>query len=339
VHQLPPARAADSRFHALVDADGNPVDDVWRAARARELLATVTEFDPDILVIELFPFGRRLMRFELLPLLETLTARPRPPRVACSVRDILVAKTNPDRLREMADTVERFFDPVLVHADPAVVTFDRTFPLTDRIAGRLRYTGYVCEADAPPVDPLLAAARDGVIVSAGGGAAGVALLRTAIAARPLSAAAAMPWRVLVADAVPDTDFAALRDGAGAGITVERARPDFRTLLCAAALSVSQAGYNTMMDIVQTGPRAVVVPFADDQETEQRTRAACFAERGLVTAVDPEGLDAAALTTSLAAAIDRTLAAPPPQRGGIDTGGAAATARILAGLTRPGMGET
>lgn len=329
LHQLPPAKAEDSRFQALVDGDGQPVDDAWRNSRARNLLDTVTAFDPDVLVIELFPFGRRLMRFELRPLLETVAASPRPPRVVCSVRDILVAKKKPERLDEMVDTVERFFDHVLVHADPAVVAFDRTFPPAERIAGKLRYTGYVCESEHPPATPLPAADRDGVIVSAGGGAVGVALLQTALAARPLSAAAAMPWRLLVADAVPADAFGDLQRQAGGSVTVERTRPDFRTLLCTAALSVSQAGYNTMMDLVQTGPRAVVVPYADGQETEQHTRAACFAERDLVTAVDPDGLDPAVL----AAAIDRTLDAPPPDRSGIDIGGAAATARFLAGLAR------
>lgn len=325
-HQLPPARAADSRFHDLVTADGAPADDAWRAARARALMETVTAFAPDVLVIELFPFGRRLMRFELLALLDAVTAWPRPPRVICSVRDILVAKKKPQRLEEMAATVIRYFDHVLVHADPAVVTFDRTFPLAGRIADKLRYTGYVCEADGPP---LAVADRDGIIVSAGGGDVGMTLLRTALAARPLSTAKDMPWRVLVADAVAEDDFAALQATAEAGVTIERARADFRTLLCTAALSVSQAGYNTVMDVIQTGPRAVVVPFADDQETEQRTRAACFAARGLVTAVDPDGLNA----QSLAAAIDSTLAAPPPVRGGIDTTGAATTARFLTGLAQ------
>jgi len=327
VHQLPPARAADSRFTALVDGDGRPVDEDWRAARARALTETMTAFAPDVLVIELYPFGRRLMRFELEPLLTAAVAAQPRPWVVCSVRDILVANKKPERLRDMAETVERVFDRVLVHADPAVVTFDRTFPLAGRIADRIRYTGYVCEADGPPVTPVPADRRDGVVVSAGGGAVGLALLRTALAARPLSAAAAMPWRLLAADAIAPADVAALQAAADTGVTVERTRPDFRALLCATALSISQAGYNTMMDIVQTGPRAVVVPFADDKETEQCTRAACFADRGLVTAVDPDGLTAAVL----AAAIDRTLAAPPPDRGAIDTGGARATARLLAEL--------
>jgi predicted glycosyltransferase len=40
-------------------------------------------------VIELFPFGRRQMRFELLPLLEAARARSPRPWIISSVRDVL----------------------------------------------------------------------------------------------------------------------------------------------------------------------------------------------------------------------------------------------------------
>src|SRR5213075_235335 len=51
--------------------------DAWRAARA------------DVLLVELFPFGRRQMRFELLPLLEDAQRLAPRPLVVCSVRDLL----------------------------------------------------------------------------------------------------------------------------------------------------------------------------------------------------------------------------------------------------------
>jgi predicted glycosyltransferase len=41
-----------------------------RAIRRTLLLQAFNEFNPDVLVTELFPFGRKHFRFELLPLLE-----------------------------------------------------------------------------------------------------------------------------------------------------------------------------------------------------------------------------------------------------------------------------
>src|SRR5262245_37954351 len=68
--QLPPMRAADGAFTAFIDEHGRPVDAEWKTRRRDALLACFTTFRPDVLITELFPFGRRQLEFELLPLLE-----------------------------------------------------------------------------------------------------------------------------------------------------------------------------------------------------------------------------------------------------------------------------
>jgi predicted glycosyltransferase len=324
--QLPPVRATDSSFSALVDEHGAPIDERWKQARAAALLELFHRLRPHGLIFEMFPFGRRQMRFELLPLLETArSANPRP-LILSSVRDVLVAKKKPERLAEMADLAERDFDAVLVHGDPKVIAFEQSFPLASRIAAKLRYTGYVAEAHSPP---LPAAQRAGVVVSAGGGPVGLRLMRTALEARAKSRLAAAPWRLLVAHAIGDEDFAALQALAQAtpGVAVERARADFRDLLAACTLSISQAGYNTVMEVLGAGARAVFAPFAEGAETEQLVRAEALAERGLCHLVPPQSLNAHAL----AEAIDGALDGPPPDIGAIDRGGAPNAARLLKGM--------
>ena len=93
--RLPPVRAADPSFKALVGEDDIPIDDAWRARRKTALLDAFEAADPDVVLIEMFPFGRWPFRFELLPLLESARGRA---RVVCSVRDILVAQAEPSRL-------------------------------------------------------------------------------------------------------------------------------------------------------------------------------------------------------------------------------------------------
>ena len=75
--QLPPVRAGAQGFSELVDAEGAPLTDAAKDARRDALLAHFDAFAPDILLIEAFPFGRRQMRFELLPLLERADGRAR----------------------------------------------------------------------------------------------------------------------------------------------------------------------------------------------------------------------------------------------------------------------
>jgi len=321
--QLPVVRARDAAFSALVDADGRAMDVAFEQRRRDALLAAFDAVAPDILVTELFPFGRRLLRFELLPLLEHAVARRPRPLIVCSVRDILVPPSTPEKAADMAATARRYYDAVLVHADPAVVRFDDTYPRAGEVADLIRYTGYV----APP-RPVHRRARDGVVVSAGGSAVGLRLLATAIAARPLTSLRHAPWRILAGQAVPDADLEGLRAQAGSGVVVERARPDFRTLLGGAALSISQAGYNTVMDVVVAGPRAIFVPFYEERQSEQALRAERFANRFGYQHLSERELR----PDALAAAIDRAMATVP-RHAAIDLDGGRQSARALLGLLR------
>jgi predicted glycosyltransferase len=107
---------------------------------------------------------------------------------------------------------------------------------------------------------------------------------------------------------PEKDFAGLVKLAGDGVVVERSRPDFPALLANCELSISQGGYNTLMETMQAGARAVVVPFAEGGESEQTLRARLLAERGLLEVVE------ALSPGALAAAVERALGRPRPALG-------------------------
>ncbi len=330
--QLPATRAVDLYFKKLVDENDRPIDDAWRDRRRDILLAYWRDFRPDVLVFELFPFGRRQMRFELLPLLDAAHALPRRPAVVCSVRDILVAPPKPERELEMLERIERYFDHVLVHGDPDLIPFGRTFPHADAIAGKLRYTGYVVDGSGRrggPGDP----GWEEVVVSAGGGAVGSRLLRAAMDARAATRLRDRVWRVLVGVKVEAAEFDALRRDAPDGVIVERARGDFTSLLMNCTLSISQAGYNTVMEAMRAGCRAVVVPYAGGLETEQTLRAELLAERGVLQTV-PES---AVTPDSIAAAVERAMDGPPASAAGIRCDGAAETARLVAGWAADAAG--
>ena len=90
------------------------------------------------------------------------------------------------------------------------------------------------------------------------------------------------------------------------------------------VSVSQAGYNTVLDILAAGAPAVLVPFAEERETEQTLRAERLAARGVVEMVPPAALS----PERLAAAIERA-AGRRPAALAIDMGGARRTALAIA----------
>ena len=85
IHQLKPLKSADLSFSQVVDHGGMPLNEAIQKERTGKLLEIFRELQPDLLVTELFPFGRRRFCFELLPLLDAARAGKTP--VICSVRD------------------------------------------------------------------------------------------------------------------------------------------------------------------------------------------------------------------------------------------------------------
>jgi predicted glycosyltransferase len=311
-HQLPPVRARDEGLRELSRLDGTPLDEAFKAERTRALLELFRAEQPDVLMTEQFPFGRTQLRFELLPLLQAARERGPKPLIVSSVRDVVRRSVSPQRVQETLELL-RSFDTVLIHGDPKMIGFERSFAAWDAICDRAAYTGYVAD---DLVHTEGTTGQGEVIVSVGGGAVGAPLIEAAASARAKTALAAHPWRLL--------------GGAGErrtvnGLTVEPARSDFPTLLRNATLSISQAGYNTVVETLACADRAVLVPFGTARETEQSDRATWLAERGLVTCVPAETL----APDTLASAVDRALQGRSIRSfPACDLNGAAATAVLL-----------
>ena len=315
---LPALRTGGIDFSSLVDAHGDAVDAAFLDSRRDRLLSLFRELRPHILVLEAFPFGRRQMRFELIPLLETAAGMKPRPLIVSSVRDILQVSPKPGRSEEIIALVEAFFDRVLVHGDPAFARLEESFPAGRAIAGRVRYTGLVAGPRHAP-----SRERYDVLVSAGGGAAGSQLVRSAIAAAQTRSQAGRKWCVITGLGLAGTAQASGGRSDG-GLVVTAFRDDFPSLIAAAGVSVSQAGYNTVSDILRAGCRAVVSPFAGAGETEQTARAAKLKSRNLAEVIAEAELDA----PRLAAAIERAAARPKPAAHGLDLEGARNSAREL-----------
>ena len=305
--QLPPLHVAGTDFKGPLDGTGVPASPDYFDRRRSLLLEALAKARPDVVITELFPFGRRVLADEFLALLDAACAMTPRPVIACSIRDILVAPVRPDRVAQAHERIARYYDVVLVHGDPRLAPLEASWPVDEGLRPYLRYTGYVDDGSSNP-QASIGAQRNGIVVSGGSSGAALPLFWAAIeAARQ---AHDRPWRILVGNGLPDAAFDALRASAAPHVTVERARPDFRELLREAEISVSQAGYNTAVDLLRTGVGAVLVPFEEGRETEQRLRAERFAAAGLAQVIP-----AAQLTPDrlLAAIRHSKAAASPPSR--------------------------
>ncbi len=319
--QLPAVRAADKYFKVLIDENDTEIDYAFRANRRDQLVDAFSDAAPDVVITELFPFGRRQLRQELTAMLDAAQTMTPRPLIVSSVRDILVEPPKPERVAEMLERLETYYDRVIIHGDPTLIPFDETFAHADRIADRVAYSGYV--VDTPQKTPG-GPGTDEVIVSAGGGAVSAELFRAAMLARPQTRLADRTWRILAGHALPQSAFEEIAAEALDGIVVERARPDFTTLMANCTLSISQGGYNTVMEMIAAGTRGVIVPYAGGLETEQTLRARLLENRSGIRTVDENTLDA----NCLAEAVNAALTTPPPDAFGLNTDGADTSAALI-----------
>ncbi|UWR07929.1 glycosyltransferase family protein [Ruegeria sp. B32] len=321
---LPPLRSDGTDFTRLLTADGDIADAAYLNSRAIALTEAVRRVNPDVLITELYPFGRRSLAGEFLALLSTARSLPSSPVVLSSVRDILAPPSKVAKAARTEEIIERFYDGVLVHSDPEITPLDASWPVTDSLAGRMFYTGFVAPPAPGPHEQGEGANE--ILVSAGGGSVGQPIFRAAI-----EAAQKMPnrrWRLLVGGQDAEDRIAELRHMTNReNVILEPVRPDFRQMLPLAAASVSMCGYNTAMDLLQCATPAVLIPFDDGKEVEQTLRAKSLAR---LPAVDV--LNSAKLTgEALAQAVDRVLHQGPrePLNGGFD--GASKSVEIATSL--------
>jgi predicted glycosyltransferase len=336
---LPPLVAANEAASALARPDGRPPTARDLAARREQLLGCLRAWDPTVVLLELFPFGRHALASELGPLLVAVAddrARrgPAAPRVAVSLRDVLVSKPNQAWAELAAVAVARqWTDRVLVHGSAELIPLQRTLALADQLDDRLVYTGYLGPDGGRGVG---GPAHDEVVISGGGGQVAGPLFRAALAAWSLTAAArARPWRLVMGPYLAEAARAELEatarrlprpDGRPA-VVVETYRPELGAHLAGAALSVSQAGYNTVLELIAHRVRAVVVPYEGSGD-EQPLRARLLAERGLLAIVPEAELTPARLAAEMDAALARPgFPAPVP----VDLDGARRSVAILAEL--------
>ena len=321
-HQLPPVRSLDGNFKVLVDETGREIDDRWRQNRCSKLLSLFEETKPSIILTELFPFGRRQFRFELIPLLDRAQEAKWKPKIIASMRDILVTKSRHDRNVEISRTLTTYYDKVLVHGDKQIITLEETFPLSHEITHLVEYTGYVLNPSISDSKERVGSGE--VVVSLGGGAVGSDTLTKLFKIRREKFMDDTRWRFIVGPHMPEEILHEVKLSPIENTIVERMRPDLPSLINRARLSISQAGYNTVAEVLSSNTPAILVPFEGGDETEQRIRADLLAKRVAVEVVYEDKLDSQTLAKTITRALkDQTKTALK-----IDLKGAERTAKIL-----------
>lgn len=298
-----PGLKMDADFSKLLPCkEGADLEQV-KQERKEQLLDFFSSFQPDIFLIELYPFGRKAFRFELDPILSGIGSGTLHPCLRlCSLRDILVEKK--DKLKfetRVLKQLNNSFDGLLIHSDPDSIPLQDTFGSVESISIPYKYTGFIAPTPEKHTatntirQDLGVSDQDKLIVaSIGGGNVGAELLHaTAQAALLLEQDTKKIHVHLFTGMYSDPALQdVLKQMVSSNITIHSFCSNFPDWLEAADLSISMAGYNTCMNLLAAGIPALLYPFA--QNREQRMRISAFSTTSDFNLLETEDLHPARL---------------------------------------------
>ncbi|MDJ0690806.1 MAG: glycosyltransferase [Xenococcaceae cyanobacterium MO_188.B32] len=285
-----PALKTDTEFSQLQPIDSSKSLEETLADRQKQLLEVFEKLQPEVLVIELFPFGRKKFTTELVPLLEI--AKTKGTKVVCSLRDIVVRKKDQKEHEEkVCHLINRYFDSILLHGDRNFISLEESFSRVKDLKCNLFYTGYVVE-QPPKQKRVTNRSSPMILVSVGGGRFGHDLIESVIQAAPiLQNKIPHHIQIFTGAFAPEDKFSCWQAIAEKqpNLIVERYTPELLSYMQQADLSISMSGYNTTMNILMTGVRAMIMPFTGNGDQEQTIRANKLQKLGRVKAISPEDL--------------------------------------------------
>lgn len=349
--ELPPVvKVANGRY---VSEDGaHALDDVLRA-RSAAITEAVRSFQPDLILVDRYPRG---MHDELAAGLRLHGIQRPDGSAVLGLRDIL---DRPEAIaqewhsRRYSDTICRTYPLVLCYGDPNVYDPVREYGLTDEVAARIRFTGYL--ADDLLAERSLELRRRHcreherlVVCTLGGGGDAAGIAESFLSA--MMTLQARGWSgVLITGPYMDSDDVERLRGHEAvpSVSILRMVDDVPGYFAIADAAVCMGGYNTVCELLALALPAVIVPRVHPRQ-EQRMRAERLGVRGLLEWLDPGELSPAALVDGVERVADVPRHELAGRIGSIEHRGIAAAVQHLAsmleagrpaasGLDRPGTG--
>ncbi|MEL6816661.1 MAG: glycosyltransferase [Cyanobacteria bacterium J06598_3] len=168
-----------------------------------------------------------------------------------------------------------------------------------------------------------------IVVSVGGGRFGHDLLACVVAtAEILERQIPHQIQMFTGPFMPGNKFWALKAAAcdRTNLKIHRYTPNLLAYMEKADLSISMSGYNTTMNILTTGTRAMMMPFAGNGDQEQTMRVQRLAQLGKARRLYPEDLAPKRFADAVIAHLHHS-----PSQLDVDLNGVRNTARFINAL--------
>ena len=272
-----------------------------KQTREAVLKESVLRFNPDLMVVDKRASG---IDGELLPTLWALRQNGRHTKLVLGVRDIL---DEPERTRKVLagngsfEAIDEFYDEVWIYGAKGIFDTTREYAFPESVVRKTHYCGYLKR-------PTVSAKRpDGpprVLVTTGGGGDGSDLIEAYLAGlSALPRNVALRSTVIFGPQMPQERRLELlrRFDYMADVTFLEFEADITNLYAASDVVVSQAGYNTVCELLSFSRRAILVPRSEPVR-EQLIRARLLAARGFFECLEPQDLNSETLMTRVLEAL-------------------------------------
>jgi predicted glycosyltransferase len=256
--------------------------------RLHEHLRALENAHPDVMISEFWPFDRSDFDSEMMAVLNHQALSNSHVLKIASLRDILDTPQEgvlidsfdisgrAQRDTVAADVVNKHFDAVLIHGDPALFKLADTFNAASKIQKDIVYTGYIT-AELPKRDPNADYTHAPLIVGCGSGkdaqeivfsflTSWNRIVHTAKTTPELRALCDRPVHIIAGPRYNDTSYndtiewaARLSNDCPHPVTVEGYDANLTKRVAAAAFCVSLAGYNSTLEVLSIGTPSLFVP--------------------------------------------------------------------------------
>lgn len=268
--------------------------DLLKVIRKRQeiMFETLDTFLPDIFLVDHMPQGAL---GELLPIVEK--AKRKGCKVVLGLRDILdLPGTIIDRWQkeDAYTTLQRFYDHVLIYGQQDVFDTRSVYQIPSSISST--YCGYVspcqdCENSGIVKEDLYKYGNSGakvIVVTFGGGADAAENLQLISQSLANVSKRFLTLSVMIAGPFNPAERQFKKMPTPAGMKVIRNTNNMLSYMLTADLIVSMAGYNTIVEILYSKTKALIIP-RNGPSLEQQMRAQCLKQLGLLDCISYKNL--------------------------------------------------
>ena len=273
-----------------------------KETREAILRESVLRFNPDLMVVDKRASG---IDGELLPTLNALRQNGRHTKLVLGVRDIL---DEPDRTRRVLagngsfEVIDEFYDQVWIYGSKEIFDTAKEYAFPESIHRKTFYCGYLKRPTVP------AGRKDGpprVLITTGGGGDGSDIIQaylTGLSTLPRNVA--LRTTVIFGPQMPEVRRAELlqRFDYLADVEFLEFEADISNRYAESDVVVSQAGYNTVCELLSFSRRAILVPRSEPVR-EQLIRARLMTQRGFFECIEPQHLTPESLISKVLEALN------------------------------------